>query len=99
MQEPQLFLGVLVDSLISTLLQGIDPKKKALFIRENDSSCLECLSHQDHAYLGKWAGSIRSLEELLLLEENIRSLLRKLLPELNNKPELQLFPVYHLKRE
>ena len=94
MQEPQLFLGLPLDSFLSEELNRLDPEKVKLFITP-DPSCLQKVFLQNQAYLGKWIGEIRQVEDFPQLEENIRSLLLKLFPGFSFADyPLMLFPIF-----
>ncbi len=75
-------------------LKRVDAKLAALFIRNDTEDYLREIIHQDCHYLGKFAGEVSDCHHLRLLEVNIYSLLKKIVPgyPCEGVP-LQLFPV------
>ncbi|MFQ5728768.1 MAG: hypothetical protein ACE5GN_00205 [Waddliaceae bacterium] len=93
MFEVQLFLGFPVDILYSQEMEKANPNVVAQFIRK-EGDYLREISHNDMKFLGKEIGKIISLPQLELLEENIYSLLKKVVPEFPyEEAPLYLFPV------
>jgi hypothetical protein len=88
----ELFLGFPVDPTFTKELSQIDPQLVALFI-QNDDNYLKEIVYHDVRYLGKFAGKISDTSDLKLLEANIYSLLKKMIPDYpyENVP-LVLFP-------
>lgn len=95
MIEVELFLGYPVDEGFRDLLKAIDPAFYSQFIGNNPDYLQEMkVSHG--FFLGKKIGQEVDIERLKLAEENIYSLLKRLLPEypLKDTP-LVLFPIPH----
>ena len=88
-----LFLGFPVDASLSEALESVDSKLAVLFLENNDAHYLKEVVYQDVRYLGKFAGEITNLANLTLLEANIYSLLKKVVPDYSfRKNSLVLFP-------
>lgn len=98
MIELDLFLGFPVDRNFQERLQEIKPELLSLFIGP-DPAYLQELSSEEGYFLGKKIGKEIDLENLRLAEENIYSLLKRLLPDYPVKDvSLILFPVPHEQR-
>jgi hypothetical protein len=76
----KLFFGLPVDSELSKQLGKINPKILSLFIQEGENYLIE-VKMENQTYLGKSILNPIDLSSLELLEANIYSLLKKLLPE------------------
>lgn len=88
----QLFLGFLVDEIFRSALEEVDEEVKIFFI-QNDENYLQRVRHNGVLYLGKFLGHKSDLESLRTVEENIYSLLSRLLPNYDfRKTPLRLFP-------
>ena len=93
MFEVQLFLGFPVDTLFSQEMEKANPNVVAQFIQK-EGDYLREIFHNDMTFLGKEIGKIVSLPQLELLEENIYSLLKKVVPEFPyQETPLYLFPI------
>lgn len=93
MPDYQLFYGIPVDKLLSEELTKINPTLKAIFIQSN-SDYLQEITFKDKKYLGKFVGKICSLQSLELFENNIYSLLDKIVPEYPFRQQpIVLFPI------
>lgn len=90
MFEVALFLGFPVDIPLANALAELDPSISALFIQEKDSDYLKKVIYQQSPYIGKSAGDIVEIDQLSLIEANIRSILKKLLPHYSQE---HLFPL------
>lgn len=92
MYEVELFLGFPIDSSFATALSSIDPKIISIFIR-NDRDYLQEITYQNNRYIGKFAGKLNDLSGLELLNSNIYSILKKIVPDYPfEKTQLELFP-------
>lgn len=88
----QLFLGFLVDEIFRSALEEVDEEVKIFFI-QNDENYLQRVRHNGVLYLGKFLGHKSDLESLRSVEENIYSLLSRLVPNYDfKKTPLRLFP-------
>lgn len=76
MYSANLFLGFPVDSKYASLLDSV----KSHFILNEEGSYLQEITHHNKRYLGKMVGNLSDLSSLELLESNIYSLLKKLIP-------------------
>jgi len=77
MLELTLFLGFPIDT---ETFDALNPSLKGAYLKEGEAY-LSPISHKKTLYLGKWAGSSAELGRLQLLQENIQSLLAKLMPD------------------
>lgn len=88
-----LFLGLEVTDPIAQALDAADPAAVSAFIKKDDAY-LQDINYNDRRYIGKFAGAQTDLASLELLEENIRSLLAKILePQILSDTSLHLFPL------
>lgn len=78
--HPQLFLGFPVDEACSQQLKMQNKSILDTFLSEGDTY-LKQLNSNGVEYIGKFVGEISDLESLELLEKNIYSLLRRILPD------------------
>lgn len=76
---PHLFLGFPVNADFSRLLSEVNPYMTSLFIQEK-GDYLQELVFKNGKYLGKPIENITDFSELELLEANIFSILKKLVP-------------------
>lgn len=89
----ELFVGFPVDSLFAKELDKTNPNVVSTFIQEA-GDYLHDYTHNDIRYLGKHAGKNLTLIQLDMLEINIYSLLRKIVPEFPyDETPLYLFPI------
>ena len=94
MLDYQLFLGFPLNSNYLNLLDEVSHPIKSLFIQNNHPEYLYKLEYQDVPYLGKKLGPITDIQSIELLEVNIYSLLRRLVPHFSyEKHPLILFPI------
>lgn len=75
-----LFLGLPITAPIEDALATINPELRHLFISDHPESYLKEVTFEGGLYLGKVLGEKVTLDELQLLEQNILSILNKLLP-------------------
>lgn len=75
-----LFLGYPIEDDFAEVLESVDPQVSALFITQESSEYLQEIIHNDRRYLGKFTGEAVGSQELILLESNIYSLLKKIVP-------------------
>jgi len=88
-----LFFGFPVDSAFDLALKSSNPQIIELFLKEGEGNYLREVSFQGKRFLGKLIGDKIDLEDLVLLESNIYSLLRKIAPDYHcQKVPLVLFP-------
>ena len=91
--DAQLFLGFVVDDEFSRVMSSLNPELLKLYIQDNDS-CLQEVMYHDLRYLGKFAGKGSHLSDLDLLETNIYSLLKQIVPHYPyGETALVLFPI------
>ncbi len=92
MYSAKLFLGLPINDELTADLDKIDPKIRALFIKEEDNYLQEII-FENTRFLGKGIYEAIELNELEMLEINIYSLLKKLVPHYSfEKSPLVLFP-------
>jgi len=92
MLEVRLFFGFPIGAAFASALQNLNPEITALFIREEDAYLQE-VYYRERRYIGKYIGHKTELANLELLEANIYSILKKLVPDFPYKDEpLILFP-------
>lgn len=75
-----LFLGFAVDQLYVDKLAQVNPHLLETFIQK-DGEYLSEVQHNEIRFLGKHVGKIVALPQLELLEANIYSLLKKMVPD------------------
>ena len=89
----ELFVGFPVDSLFAKELDKANSSVVSTFIQDA-GDYLHDYTHNDIRYLGKRAGRNLTLTQLDLLENNIYSLLRKIVPDFPyDETPLYLFPI------
>lgn len=89
----QLFLGFPVDDLYSKQLDQVNPNLVKAFIQENEDYLTET-HYNEMRFIGKVVGEIIALPQLELLEQNVYSLLKKIVPDFPYKEvPLYLFPI------
>lgn len=89
----KLFLGYPVDSGFEKALNGVDPAIVSLFIQDGEDYLHE-VRYQGARYLGKQVSQIADFEQLELLETNIYSLLKKVVPDYPyHQKQLLIFPI------
>ena len=79
MLEPHLFIGFAVDDEIEKGLHRANPHAVDLFI-QNNSEYLHEAHAADTRYLGKYLTAAHNIEQLRMVENNIASLITKLVP-------------------
>ena len=88
--DSTLFLGFPIDKLFENELDKLNPKLLSLFIsRENSKKkddLLKKITIQDQTYLGKYLPDIENFSKIEMLEVNILSLLKKIVPDYNYGP-------------
>ncbi|NGX43693.1 MAG: hypothetical protein K940chlam7_01993 [Chlamydiae bacterium] len=80
MFEVQLFLGFPVDALFEKEIEKINPNVVAQFIQK-EGDYLRDITHDGMRFLGKNVGKIIVLPQLEMLEANIYSILKKIVPD------------------
>ena len=75
-----LFLGFPVSASYSEALAKIDPQIIKMFISDNEDSYLNEVTFEGTQYIGKYVGEVAALSELELLQQNIYSILNKMIP-------------------
>lgn len=85
-----LFLGYPLNQKFLDDLAKIPPKKVSIFINDN-TAYLQRTFHKNKHFLGKKLGNSVTLEEISLLEKNIHSLVKSLLPDAALLTPLLLF--------
>lgn len=89
-----LFLGYCTSPALTHAFSFIDPHKIALFIQDKNTQYLSEVVYEGECYVGKFADQISSVEHLTLLETNIFSILKKLIPAFPfEDSQLLLFPI------
>jgi hypothetical protein len=76
----QLFLGFPVDHLYARKLENANPSMVKEYIHSQGEYLCK-ITHNEMCFLGKKIGDEVALSKLELLEENIYSLLKKLVPD------------------
>lgn len=93
MYNAQLFLGFPANKDFNLALQKVNPAVLAMFIQDNESYLSE-ITWEGSRYIGKYLDHVADLQTLELLEANIYSLLKKLVPDFPCRQiPLCLFPV------
>lgn len=88
-----MFLGALLTPEIGQKLNAINPSLRNFFIQDGEEYLKEKV-HEGEIYIGKKISSIENLSELDLIEKNIYSLLKKMIPDIHcEKGALWLFPI------
>ncbi len=80
MFQTSLFVLFPVSEAFEKMLQGTNPSLVAMFTQGGDDY-LESVEHNGQHYLGKCAGDTADIARITLLEANIGSLLRRLVPD------------------
>jgi len=80
MIEPTLFFGLPFESEPGIQIDALEETLKKLYINDEEGHLIE-LTIDKERYLGKKVGNIIDLPHLALLESNIYTLLKKLLPD------------------
>lgn len=92
MPKYQLFLGFPVKKEVAHVLEKADEKIKKAFINEEECY-LTVINMNETQYLGRFIGTRSDLQTLHSVEENIYSLLRRIVPSYPfDKTPLKLFP-------
>lgn len=95
MLTAELFLGFPVDGLFAGQLEKTNPHLVREFINETGEYLLE-IQHHQMRYIGKKAGFIIELPKLELLQKNIYSLLKRLVPNFPyEETPLYLLSLFH----
>lgn len=81
MFEKEIFVGFPVDSLFEKELAKVNPNLVAAFIQKRGDEYLQDFVHEEIRYFGKRGGKNLTIAQLELIEENIYSLLKRLVPE------------------
>ena len=78
--DVSLFLGLPVDAHCAKNLESLDPLTRELYISKHQESYLCEVEFCGIKYLGKFIGEITTIVDLKLLEKNIYSIFRKIIP-------------------
>ena len=94
MLEVALFLGFPVDRAYARSMEAVDPTLLELFFHNsNDCDYLSEVTNDGVRYLGKYAGENNRVADIALLQNNIYSILKKLIPDYTYETvPLILFP-------
>lgn len=93
--EVELFFGFPLDEQFLSALDSVDKRLYDLYVQKGDAY-LQRFDHEGRSYLGKPVGMISDVSTLELLQLNIYSLLKKLLPDFPfDTTPLQLVPIVH----
>lgn len=88
----ELFLGFHVNEVFHSALDEVDEEARMFFIQDGDNY-LQRVRHNGSLYLGKFLGIKSDLQCLRTIEENIYSLLTRLVPNYPcEETPLLLFP-------
>ncbi|MGZ3732924.1 MAG: hypothetical protein ACXU9U_04230 [Parachlamydiaceae bacterium] len=79
MFERKLFFGFQIDTLFQDALSAVNKQLLGIFIR-NDDEYLQELTYEKRRYLGKFVNSPLDLAALELLQVNVYSMLKRLVP-------------------
>ena len=94
MLDYQFFLGFPLDSAYKEQLNNISQPLHSLFIQNGSDEYLKQIDYENTSYLGKNLAIVTDIQSIELLEANIYSLLRRLIPHYSyEKHSLILFPV------
>lgn len=92
----KLFLGFPVDSACELLLAGLDSDIFKIYLNNEEESALTEVIYRGTRYLGKYADEPAPIEDISLLQGNIYSILKKLIPTYPcDTVPLLLFAVEH----
>lgn len=75
-----LFIGFPVSPSYSEALSEIDPQIIKMFVSDNEESYLNEVTFEGTKYLGKYVTEAPAVSELEMLQQNIYSILNKLVP-------------------
>lgn len=93
MFDSHLFLGFPVDPFFAAQVEKVNPHLLVQYISNSDDQLREII-YQEMRFFGKMLGRIASLDQLELLEANIYSVLRKLVPDYPySEVSLYVFPI------
>lgn len=89
-----LFFGFFLDENLQTKIKEINPYQENLFLNDQTGNYLQGLVYDNQNLIGKWIGSITTLQQLKLLENHIYSILAKVIPTFDAKNyPLMIIPV------
>lgn len=95
MYQVELFLGFPVCDFLSKNLESLNPHLYDLFVSEKEEY-LRVIEQGGVCYLGKFLGKLIEENALKLAEENVLSILKKMVPDFPFNPDsFILFPVAH----
>jgi len=95
MFEMQLFLGFPVDAIYASELEKVNPNLVSQYVQDSDDYLREVIQNELR-FLGKNIGKIITLSQLELIEANIYSVLKKLVPDYPyEETPLYVFPIEH----
>lgn len=93
MFEIQLFLGFPVDALYAAELDKVNPNLVSQYVQESDDHLREIIQNEMR-FIGKNIGKIITLPQLDLIENNIYSVLSKLVQDYPyDETPLYIFPI------
>lgn len=87
-----LFLGYPVDRLLAQALETGNSQTAHFYIQNGDPNYLHDVIYEGQRYLGKCVREVTTLSDLVLVEANIYSLLKKINPHDYEKTPLVIFP-------
>lgn len=94
MRDKRLFIGFAVDSAYESLLKALDPKILHYYLNDVEGDLLHEVSYKGCRYIGKFIEEPAFIVDLSLLENNIYSILRRIISEYSyEKVPLRVFPV------
>lgn len=94
MERVELFYGFPLSSEFEQKLSQVNPDIRSFFIK-NHPDYLKKIQEKNQIYLGKTVGEEIDLETLTLIQNNIFSLLKKIVPDFTYTTDtLILFPTY-----
>ncbi len=80
MFSASLFLGFPLSASSSQALAQINPQLMKMYISDQEDSYLNEVTFEGATYIGKYVGEIATVSELELLQQNIYSILNKMIP-------------------
>lgn len=91
-----MFFGFPVDERFANALKSLDPRLINLYVQEGEDTYLQSIENEGNKYLGKPVGIITETSTLELLQLNIYSILKKLVPDFPyESTPLELVPIVH----
>ena len=84
----RLFIGLAIDEELATAIGKVDSKLYAYFVNSTKEEYLCEVEHSGQKFVGKFFPSPMKLKKLAVLEENVISIIRKILNETDEGLEL-----------